>query len=128
MRRQRTRDVLACLSLSALCFSQARSETLFLTGWDFYSRVPLGVPTILALTPALGRFRAVGGGPKWRPVDPAPRAQPARSLRRVVWLMFDELDQRITFEARPPGLELPELDRLRRESLYADAARPPAGT
>src|SRR2546427_47354 len=30
--------------------------------------------------------------------------------------------------ARAPGLEVPELDRLRRESLYADAARPPAGT
>ena len=229
MRRQRTRDVLACFSLSALCFSQARSETLFLTGWDFYSRVPLGAPTILALianisalaaigvvvveairrvrrpawrrlaavvaaatllialnyarithemierwTDAIGRpgllalvvlmlaasfgwprpalrairgfalavsplailalthalwmFLEVAGGPKWRPVDPAPLAQPAPSLRRVVWLMFDELDQRITFEARPTGLELPELDRLRRESLYADAARPPAGT
>jgi hypothetical protein len=41
--------------------------------------------------------------------------------------VFEELDQRIAFEARPAGLELPELDRLRRESLYADAARPPAG-
>src|SRR5262249_12429406 len=37
-----------------------------------------------------------------------------------------ELDQRITFEVRPAGLELPELDRLKRESLSADAARPPA--
>src|SRR5262249_3175579 len=44
------------------------------------------------------------------------------------WLVFEELDQRITFEARPAGLGLPELDRLRRESLYANAARPPAGT
>ena len=229
IRRQRTRDVLACLSLSALCFSQARSETLFLTGWDFYSRVRLGAPTILALmanilalaavgvlgvqairlsqrlawrrlaavaaaatllislnyarithetvdgwTDAIGRpgllafvvlmlaaslgwprpalrairglalvssplavlalahalwmFLEVAAGPVWRPVTPALLKQPAPSLRRVVWLVFEELDQRITFEARPTGLELPELDRLRRESLYADAARPPAGT
>ena len=41
-RREHRLDALACLALSALCFSQARSETLFLTGWDFYSRVPLG--------------------------------------------------------------------------------------
>jgi hypothetical protein len=45
-----------------------------------------------------------------------------------VWLVFEELDQSLTFETRPTGLELPEFDRLRRESLYADAARPPAGT
>jgi arylsulfatase A-like enzyme len=42
--------------------------------------------------------------------------------------VFEELDQRITFEARPTGLELAELDRLRRESLYADVAHPPAAT
>src|SRR5262249_57955272 len=67
-------------------------------------------------------------GPRWRWVDPAPPNRPAPSLGRVVWLVFEELDQRITFEARPAGLELPELDRLRRESLYANAARPPAVT
>ena len=223
------RDALACLSLSSLYFSQARSETLFLTGWDFYSRVPLRAPTIvalianivalaavgfvgvlgirrvqrlawrrvgavlsaaallvalnyvrithetigrwtdpigrpgllalvivvlvvslgwpppalramrglalllsplavLALAHALWMFFEVAAAPVWRRADPAPLEQPAPSLRRVVWLVFEELDQRVTFEARPPGLELPELDRVRRESLYADAARPPAGT
>jgi hypothetical protein len=228
-RRERTVDALACLSLSTLCFSQARSETLFLADWDFYNRVPLGAPTLLALilnivalaavgfvgvqairrarrpswrrlaavtaaatllislnfarithetagrwTDAIGRpgllvlvvltfaaslgwprpaLRAIRGlalvasplaavtlaqalwmflelaaGPVWRRVDPAPLKRTAPSLRRVVWLVFGELDQRITFEARPTGLKLPELDRLRRESLYANAARPPAGT
>jgi hypothetical protein len=66
-------------------------------------------------------------GPKWRQVAPEPLRQPPPSLRRIVWLVFDELDQRLTFEERPTGLELPGLDRLRRESLYADAARAPAG-
>ena len=83
---------------------------------------------VLALAHALWMFLEVAAGPVWRPVTPALLKQPAPSLRRVVWLVFEELDQRITFEARPTGLELPELDRLRRESLYADAARPPAGT
>jgi hypothetical protein len=68
-----------------------------------------------------------GAGPVWRLAEPAPLKRTPPSLRRVIWLVFGELDQRVTFEARPAGLELPELDRLRRESLYADGARPPAG-
>src|SRR5262249_24445733 len=75
---------------------------------------------------ALWMFFELAAGPEWRWVNPAPLNRPVPSLRRVVWLVFEELDQRITFEARPAGLELPELDRLRRESLYADTARPPA--
>ena len=229
LRREHTQDALACLTLSALCFSQARTETLFLADFDFYSRRPLGPPTLLALifnllavvavgvlcchairrtrrqawrrvgavaavaallislsyarlayetldqsVDAIGRqgvaalvvvmvagalvwparaLRAIRGialvgsplavlalvhalwmflelaaGPTWRRVEPTMLTEPAPSLRRVVWIVFEELDQRITFEARPAGLELPELDRLRRESLYAGAARPPAGT
>lgn len=69
---------------------------------------------------------AVRPAPRW--VAPAPLDRTPPSLRRVVWIVFEELDQRIVFEARPTGLELPELDRLKRESVYAHAARPPAGT
>ena len=83
---------------------------------------------VLTLAHALWMFLEVAAGPVWRRVDPAPLGRTPPSLRRVVWLVLEELDQRIAFEARPIGLELPELDRLRRESLYADAARPPAGT
>jgi hypothetical protein len=46
--------------------------------------------------------------------------------RRLVWVIFDELDQRLVFEKRPEGFKLPELDRLRAESLYATAASSPA--
>jgi hypothetical protein len=38
---------------------------------------------------------------------------------RFIWIIFDEMDQRIAFNERPVSLELPELDRLRRESLEA---------
>jgi hypothetical protein len=44
---------------------------------------------------------------------------------RVVWIILDELDQRVAFLERPPGLELPELDRLRREGVFAERAEPP---
>jgi hypothetical protein len=228
-RRERTIDALGCLAVSTLCFSRARSETLFIDDWDFYNKMPLGAPmlvalvlnivglaavgflavqavrrirrpagrrlaavaaaatflmalnfmrithesvdrwtgaiggsglltlalltlaatlrwphealravrglaliasplSVLALGHALWMFLEVAAGPHWRRVDPAPVNWTPPSLRRVVWLVLEELDQRIVFEMRPAGLELPELDRLRRESLYADAARPPAGT
>jgi hypothetical protein len=47
---------------------------------------------------------------------------------RVVWVVFDELDQNITFDRRPVGLELPELDRFRAESIYAPKAYSPSGS
>ena len=45
---------------------------------------------------------------------------------RLLWLVFDEMDQRLTFEQRPAGVELPEFDRLRRQALSASHAYPPA--
>jgi hypothetical protein len=85
---------------------------------------PLAVVT---LAHAGWMFFEVAAGPEWRAVDPAPMTRSAPSLRRVVWIVFEELDPRLAFEARPADLQLPELDRLRRESLYADTAHSPAG-
>jgi hypothetical protein len=42
--------------------------------------------------------------------------------RRVIWMLFDEFDQRLAFELRQPRVDLPELDRLRGESLVAQHA------
>jgi hypothetical protein len=53
--------------------------------------------------------------------------QQPRIDNRVVWVIFDELDYHATFAARPASLDLPELDRLRRESFFASTAYPPAG-
>jgi hypothetical protein len=58
----------------------------------------------------------------------ARRVQPPPSRIRVVWIIFDELSQAITFDHRPPGLMLPEFDRLRSQSFHALAARSPAGS
>jgi hypothetical protein len=56
-----------------------------------------------------------------KPFPPAPAGTP-----RVIWMIFDEMDQRIAFERTVPGLSLPQLDRLRKESFYATSALPPA--
>ncbi len=62
--------------------------------------------------------------PAGEPVRPPTRAV-AVGQPRVLWIIFDETDQRLVFDQRPPGLRLPEFDRLRRESLYASNAYAP---
>ncbi len=59
----------------------------------------------------------------------AASALPARGpgSPRVVWIVFDELEQRAAFSERPPDLVLPAFDRLRSEALFATHAYPPAG-
>ncbi|MEW5978887.1 MAG: hypothetical protein AB1898_24090 [Acidobacteriota bacterium] len=46
---------------------------------------------------------------------------------RVVILVFDELDQRLAFNDRPPDVQLPVLDSLRSRSIYAIRASSPSG-
>ncbi len=50
-------------------------------------------------------------------------AQPA-SRPRVVWIIFDELAYRPVFEARDPSLDLPNFDRLRRQSTVYSNVKP----
>lgn len=44
----------------------------------------------------------------------------------VLWIVFDELDQRVLFDARPEGVTVSEFERFRNQSLYANNAYPPA--
>ena len=47
--------------------------------------------------------------------------------KRVVWVIFDELDEWLTFDGRPQRIQMPEFDRLRQMSLSAPRALAPAG-
>ena len=59
--------------------------------------------------------------------EPPPASRlPSTLGNRVVWILFDEWDQRLSFDDRPAGLALPELDRLRAVSVSAEDAEPPA--
>jgi hypothetical protein len=44
---------------------------------------------------------------------------------RVVWVIFDEWDQELTFEDRPTRIHLPEIDRLREAAFSAANAETP---
>ena len=54
------------------------------------------------------------------------RAKPEKSAaNRVVWIIFDELDERVAFRDRPKEVEMPALDRFRNESTVATNTKPP---
>jgi hypothetical protein len=55
----------------------------------------------------------------------APPLTAAKTSPRIVWVIFDEWDQRLTFPERPSGLRLSEIDRFRKESLHAANAYSP---
>lgn len=46
--------------------------------------------------------------------------------RRVVWIIFDEWDYRLSFVDRPASVSMPAVDQLGRDSFFAGAALPPA--
>lgn len=71
----------------------------------------------LALS-ARHEFAAAGG-----PVKPAATARAAQ--HRVVWLIFDELDESIAFTHRPAILALPEMDGFRNRAVVATDAHTP---
>jgi hypothetical protein len=56
---------------------------------------------------------------------PAPMLASKPKMPRVIWFIADEWDYRLTFVDRDPGLQLPELDRLRRDSMFFEQALPP---
>ena len=53
-----------------------------------------------------------------------PQSKPGR----ILWIIFDEMDQRLAFDERH-GVPMPEFDRFRGQALFAGNAHPPgAGT
>lgn len=82
----------------------------------------------LLLDFTLGRSTEVSAS-AFQPRQPAPMFPPhppyhnGGKSQRVVWVLFDELDQRLAFDLREPKVDLPELDRLRAESFTASAAQ-----
>ncbi len=52
----------------------------------------------------------------------------AVDLQRLMWIIFDELDQRVLFDKRPAGYEFPGFDAFRKHSISASRVLPPGGT
>ena len=58
--------------------------------------------------------------------DRTSRPRGRKPDRRIVWLVFDELSYRQTFEHRFPGLAMPAFDQLRSESFLFQDLQPAA--
>lgn len=56
---------------------------------------------------------------------PAQAASTRRNAPHIVWIVFDELDQRAAFINRSSEITLPEFDRFKSESLSSTNAHPP---
>jgi hypothetical protein len=99
--------------------SVARAATWILLIWSPFGLVGLGQATWLV-------FKY--GPPVTQEKTPAPELKTDPAAKpRVLWLIFDEMDQNLAFAARPEGVRLPEFDRFRAESFFASNAYPPAG-
>ena len=114
--------VLALLSLAIIRFGLnrvARAGTLILLICSPFGLIGLVQATwiVLKYGPPVAQVKTAA--PE-SPTDTA--AKP-----RVLWLIFDEMDQNLAFDSRSEGFSLPELDRFQSEAFVAKNAYPPAG-
>jgi hypothetical protein len=85
----------------------------------------LGLLLLLPLLPVMAGSAIVSMA--FRPPDEAfassvPLPEGRRGRPRMLWMLFDEWDQHLVFDARPRGLALPAIDRLRAEAVVASRA------
>lgn len=70
---------------------------------------------------------AFRSGHRFIEVTASPSIDRSASNRRVIWIIFDEMDFRLSFSNRPSSVQLPEFDRLRAEAIFGENAYPPGG-
>lgn len=101
-------------------------------GLDRVSRAAAIIALILSpfglLAASQATWLAIKYSHGWQERSPAPVLKTSSSAQpRVLWLIFDEMNEHLVFADRPANLSLPNLDRLRAEGLLATNAFPPAG-
>lgn len=85
----------------------------------------IALPLVL-VTWGQGFYRIVNP-PSAIPVPPlAGPLATTNPSHRVIWIIFDEWDYRLSFSERPSSLALPTLDRLRANAIFMSNAHPPA--
>jgi len=83
----------------------------------------LGILTIIRVVPMLGIEADFAKARQHLTHQTEPLKQ---GDKRVVWVIFDELDYNRTFLNRNQNIALPNIDRLRQESVFAENAVSPA--
>lgn len=97
--------------------------------WTWISQSLLILTPIVAVTAGQVLWRMLTLAPP-SPLAPRVAHSPATSATGkgapVVWIVFDELDERVAFAQRPAGLSLPALDAFRAEAVTFLNAQSPA--
>ena len=116
------------LALVAICLAPVLFAFSTATAWSLLQRFFLCASGLLPIVICLVIWQLGGRGTEGQFAEkPASMLSPARrSSPRVVLLIFDELDERVAFDERPSGLELPCMDQFLSESVVCPAAYPPA--
>lgn len=80
---------------------------------------------VFIVNAAVGAYLAKPVGQEWTGYEKQLAATTVRQSQamRVVWLVFDEWDQRISFSDRRDGFDLPNVDQLRQRAFSATSAR-----
>lgn len=93
------------------------------------TRVAAGVLRALVPFAVVTIGQALWGTMQYNPAPFAAQAAaqplPVGKPQRVIWMVFDEMDQNLAFDMRDRDVAMPEFDRLRKEGLYAAQAYPP---
>jgi hypothetical protein len=116
------------LALVAVCTSAILSIFTTSVGWSllrvFFLCISGTIPFVAFLVIRHLADRAKLREFAEKPANPISTSQ--RLTPRVVLMIFDELDERVAFDERPPGLQLPCMDQFLSESVVCPAAYPPA--
>jgi hypothetical protein len=108
--------------------------TLVLVGRYLKQAVRVAITVMLILSPLfvvnLGsalwfRSKYLTGPEHFEAKHPASLVPTRLAGPRIVWIVFDELDWGAAFGSRPSRIQLPEFDRLRAQTLFAENAYPP---
>jgi hypothetical protein len=111
----------------------AVAALLLLVNWE---RIGTRVTTTLLVILAPSMPLSVGAAARHIWMGPPHGLYPNKPLQRalpespgaphLLWILFDEWDQALTFPERPAGLSLPELDRFQSQSFRANRAYSPS--
>ena len=94
-----------------------------------------GIAVLLTVLSVFAAFNIVHGVVQAAAYNPrsfadkplAPLLPTGRTAPRIVWMIFDEWDYRLTFRDRVASVAMPEVDRFAGTALHASQAFPPSG-
>lgn len=114
----------AVILLAAACAILSKQDRLIRISKDLL-RISFPIGMFFALMSA---YNLMTYTPADKPFLHPNRGHNSAGSPRVVVLLFDEMDQRLAFVERPLDLKLPEFDRFRGESVFADNAFAPSNS